>query len=90
MKRISSVILKDPTFGLLLVLPLLLWVAVTLLYPAVDAVRISFSNVRYVGLPIKYVGLTNFKHVLSEREFWDSVIRTVIWHCNWWGVSAWL
>jgi len=79
MKRISSVILKDPTFGLLLVLPLLLWVAVTLLYPAVDAVRISFSNVRYVGLPIKYVGLTNFKHVLSEREFWDSVIRTVIW-----------
>ncbi|MCD6189686.1 MAG: sugar ABC transporter permease [Thermococcus sp.] len=71
--------MKDPTFGLLLVLPLLLWVAVTLLYPAVDAVRISFSNVRYVGLPIKYVGLTNFKHVLSEREFWDSVIRTVIW-----------
>lgn len=79
MKRVYSFISKDPTFGLLLVLPLLFWVAVTLLYPAIDAIRISFSNVRYVGLPAKFVGLDNFKRVLSEQEFWDSVVRTVIW-----------
>jgi len=78
-KRASSFVLKDPVFGLLLVLPLLLWVAVTLLYPAVDAIRISFSNVRYVGLSAKFVGLDNFKRVLSEQEFWDSVVRTIIW-----------
>lgn len=79
MKRVFSFISKDPFFGLLLVLPLLLWVSVTLLYPAIDAVRISFSNVRYVGLPAKFVGLDNFKRVLSEKEFWDSVMRTIVW-----------
>jgi len=78
-KQVFSSISRDPILGLLLVLPLLLWVAATLLYPAANAVYISFSNVRYVGVPAEFVGFSNFERVFSEREFWNSVIRTVIW-----------
>jgi len=79
MRRTYSNLLRDPIFGLLLVTPMLLWLTFTLMIPMIDAFRISFTSVRYLGAPGVFVGLSNFKRVLADPEFWQSVVHTLSW-----------
>lgn len=72
-------LLRDPFFGLLLVSPMIVWITLTLVIPMVDGIRISFLNIRYLGMSAGLAGLSNFKRVLSDKEFWDSVANSVVW-----------
>jgi multiple sugar transport system permease protein len=69
----------DSSVGVLLIAPLLLWVFLTLFYPLVFTIQLSFTNVRYVGTPYNYVGLQNYRSVLTDSDFYSSLIRTGIW-----------
>ena len=70
---------RDPWFGLILVLPLLIWVIVTLIYPLIDAFRLSLLNVQYIGTPGTFVGLANYKTILMDKAFLRSAGVTVWW-----------
>jgi len=70
---------QDPYFGYLLILPLLTWALLTLAYPLVDTIRLSFLNVGYVGTSGTFAGLANFRQVLTSAEFWSSLRVSVIW-----------
>lgn len=70
---------RDPAFGYLLILPLLAWALLTLVYPLVDAVRLSLLNVGYVGTPGRFVGLENYSRILASREFWRSAQVSIVW-----------
>ncbi len=70
---------RDPTFGYLLVLPLLTWGLLTLIYPLADAARLSLANVGYVGTAGRFVGLENYIRILASREFWRSAQVSVAW-----------
>jgi multiple sugar transport system permease protein len=59
--------------------PSLLLLAVFVVWPAVWAVRISFTNYTLTGadaLNHRWVGLDNYRNLLSDNEFTASLLRT--------------
>jgi multiple sugar transport system permease protein len=75
----AAALQKDPYFGYLLVLPLVVWTLLTIVYPLVEAVRLSLLDVGYVGAAGKFVGLTNFGTILTSWAFWHTTELTVLW-----------
>lgn len=79
MRSLKERLIKDPLFGLLLVSPLLLWVLLTLVYPLVFTTQLSFANLRYIGMPPRYIGFANYFRMLGDGEFWGALVRSLIW-----------
>jgi multiple sugar transport system permease protein len=77
--RVPASIQKDPYFGYLLVLPLVVWTLATVVYPLLEAVRLSLLNVGYVGAAGTFVGLANYGKILTSWAFWHTTELTVLW-----------
>lgn len=72
--------LSDRQVGVLFMLPLILAVAIFLVWPIAEAVRLSF--VRYNPLrpdDQPFVGLDNYLFVLEDPLFWESFWQAIIW-----------
>jgi multiple sugar transport system permease protein len=72
--------LSDRQVGVLFMLPLIIAVAVFLVWPIGEAVRLSF--VRYNPLrpdDQPFVGLDNYIFVLNDPLFWESFYQAIIW-----------
>jgi multiple sugar transport system permease protein len=83
MKTLRRKITEDPFLGLLLVAPLLIWVLITLIYPLLYASQLGFYNVRYVGVPARFIGVSNYSRILGDPDFWKACLRSLIWTvCN--------
>lgn len=65
--------------GIVLVAPLMLWLAGTILYPLLSAIRISFLDVGIIGTGGEFVGLENYEKILSSDKFWSALGRSLIW-----------
>jgi multiple sugar transport system permease protein len=65
--------------GYAFVLPLMLWLAVTILYPLGASIMLSIQNIKIIGTPGKIVGLDNYDLILHSPRFWDALRRSVIW-----------
>jgi multiple sugar transport system permease protein len=65
--------------GYAFVLPLMLWLALTILYPLAAAVMLSVQNIKIIGSPGKMVGFDNYDLILHSPRFWDALKRSVIW-----------
>jgi multiple sugar transport system permease protein len=70
---------SDMLLGYLLVAPLLIWLAVTILYPLISAIYLSFLDVRVIGTGGEFVGLSNYERMLSSDRFWAALGRSSIW-----------
>ena len=64
----------------LLVAPALITVCCIVLIPAVKALVMSLQSydLRYSPKDIHFIGLENYRKVLNDGFFWDSVVRTLI------------
>lgn len=62
----------------LLVAPALVWLLVWSLFQAVQAVALSFTNVQVLGGG-GFVGLENYQRILTDGQFWNSLLNTVIY-----------
>ncbi len=72
--------LSDRQVGVLFMLPLIIAVAVFLVWPIAEAVRMSF--VRYNPLrpdDQPFVGLDNYLFVLEDPLFWESFWQAIVW-----------
>jgi len=69
----------DTLLGYLLVAPLLLWLAGTILYPLLSAVRLSFLDVGIIGTGGQFVGLENYSKTLGSDNFWEAFGRSLVW-----------
>lgn len=69
----------DVWLGFALVGPLLLWLAATIVYPLVENVRISLTDLGILGTRAGFVGLRNYATLLSSAEFWQALGRTGVW-----------
>lgn len=72
--------LSDRQVGVLFMLPLIIAVAVFLVWPIAEAVRLSF--VRYNPLrpdEQPFVGLDNYLFVLEDPLFWESFWQAIVW-----------
>lgn len=70
---------SDSLLGLLLVAPLVLWLTATILYPLLSAIQISFLDTGIIGTGGKFIGLDNYRFILSSTEFWRALGRSLIW-----------
>jgi len=69
----------DRFFGAILIAPLLIWLAVILVYPFMSVIWLGFTNAGVIGGRQEFIGLENYRYLLSNPEFWDSLGKTAIW-----------
>jgi len=61
------------------VAPALLFLAATLAWPLVSAFFLSLQNVRSIGTSGDWVGLENYRFVLTSAAFWESAGLSLVW-----------
>jgi multiple sugar transport system permease protein len=65
--------------GLLFVLPSLIFLAVFVAYPVIDAVHLSFVSVDFATDERRFVGLANFAQMLRDPKFGTVLWNTLVW-----------
>lgn len=70
---------RQIVLGYLFVLPLLLWLAGTILYPLLSTVYLSLLNIKIIGSSGKFVGFENYLRILSSSQFWTASWRSLLW-----------
>jgi multiple sugar transport system permease protein len=65
--------------GMLMVAPVLVWLAATILYPLGAAVAISLRDIRVIGSDGGFVGLANYQDVLEMARLWAALGRSLVW-----------
>ena len=65
--------------GIALVTPLLLMVAVFLLFPMVNAVYYVFVDFNGLDTSPPWVGLSNFRELVADPDVWAALKNNVIW-----------
>jgi multiple sugar transport system permease protein len=70
---------RDLIVGYVMVAPLVIWLAVTILYPLVSAIYLSVLDVGVIGTGGEFVGLENYQRILSSPRFWSALGRSVVW-----------
>ncbi len=78
-KRRKSYRRGDVLLAYVLVGPLVLWLAATILYPLFSAIQLSVLDVKVIGSGGNFIGLANYEHVLSNHRFWAALGRSVVW-----------
>ena len=79
MERVRELFRREDAFGYLLVAPLLLWLGVTLLYPSLSALALSFTNTGIIGARSEFIGFANYIEAIKDPEFWHSLGKSAIW-----------
>ncbi len=69
---------SDLILAYLLVGPLVLWLAATILYPLASAIHLSLLNVKVIGSGGDFVGFANYQQVLSNAKFWAALGRSAV------------
>ncbi len=74
-----SIHFEQSTYGIFLVIPLILILLGLLLYPMISSLLVSFQA-KVIGSPGKYIGLGNYAELLTkDRVFLEVFINTVIY-----------
>jgi len=74
--RLSRLLNKDSTSKWLLISPLLLFLAVFMLYPTLYSLYMSFTDYIMRDAP-NFVGLDNYRYLLDDPVFWEALGRTL-------------
>ncbi|WP_215695025.1 sugar ABC transporter permease [Clostridium sp. MCC353] len=70
---------KDSILGFVLILPVVLLIALVILYPILYNIRLSFFDVALnPKKPDVFVGLDNYMRLLTDKEFYKVLITTVL------------
>lgn len=70
---------KESRLGILLILPVILLIAFVILYPIIYNVKISFYDVALnPARPDTFVGWDNYVKLLTDREFYQVLVVTIL------------
>jgi multiple sugar transport system permease protein len=69
---------REARFGRLLIAPALVVILGLILYPIIYNIYLSFFNVSLAGRNV-FLGLSNYLAVLTDSEFWSSVLTTMLY-----------
>ena len=70
---------KEWLLPYLLILPLCIWLAVTLFIPVVNVVLESLRDTTYVGTKGEFVGGKNYLNVLKDAAYWKAWLKSLQW-----------
>ena len=72
--------LSDNAVGVLFIAPFIMTALFFMVYPVIEAVRMAFFSYNPLRPEVThYVGLANFRFILSDPLFWDSFFQGTIW-----------
>jgi len=71
--------MKSTQLALSFVAPALLVLLAVLGWPLVQAVLLSFQNVKVIGSQGSFIGFGNYAKVLADQNFWGALGRSAIW-----------
>ncbi|MBL9050882.1 MAG: sugar ABC transporter permease [Tabrizicola sp.] len=69
--------LSDRAFAWLLISPAVLFIAVIVVWPLIETIRLSFTDATLGGE--NWVGLQNYAALFADPKFWQIVGRTFYW-----------
>jgi multiple sugar transport system permease protein len=69
--------LSDRAFAWLLIAPALLFIAVIVVWPLIETIRLSFTDATLGGE--NWVGVANYAALFADPKFWQTVGRTFYW-----------
>jgi multiple sugar transport system permease protein len=69
--------LSERTFAWLLIAPALLFIAVIVVWPLLETIRLSFTDATLGGE--NWVGVQNYAALFADPKFWQIVGRTFYW-----------
>jgi multiple sugar transport system permease protein len=76
---LRSIHFEQSTFGIFLIIPLVLILLGLLLFPMISSVLVSFQS-KVIGTPGKYIGLGNYRELLTQdRVFLEVFINTLVY-----------
>ena len=78
-KSITSAQRSDQLLGTLLILPMIVWLLIVFLYPFINTIHLSFTDLRLVGGNSNFVWFDTYKNLLMEEDFWIAVMNSGIW-----------
>jgi multiple sugar transport system permease protein len=70
---------RDRRLGIALLLPAVFLFACLILYPFLNSIWLSLNRINTMTLSATFVGLANYREILSSPEFWQSLMTTFIW-----------
>ncbi|HEY42431.1 MAG TPA: sugar ABC transporter permease [Anaerolineae bacterium] len=71
--------LSDNAFSMILMIPLLLWVTMTMVYPLFYGIQLSLTDQRLIGIEGNFIGLDNFRRILSNETVISGIWKSVSW-----------
>lgn len=57
----------------------MVWLLVTVFIPVVNVFIDSLRNTTYVGIKGEFIGLENYKSVLTDRNYWTAWLKSIQW-----------
>lgn len=66
-------------FGYLLVVPLVLWLVITIVIPLIYAVYVGFTDAGIIGTEADFIGLENYATMFGDGEFRSAFGKSLIW-----------
>lgn len=69
--------LRDTPAAWLLILPVLAFFAISVVYPFIETIRLSFFDIKGLGSP-KFVGFDNYTKLVADPTFINTVWTTII------------
>ena len=65
--------------GWFFVLPLIIWLSLSILFPLYIAVDLSFYSVKIIGTEGKFYGFKNYIKILNSSKFWLALNHSLLW-----------
>jgi multiple sugar transport system permease protein len=62
-----------------LVAPIVIWILVTIFWPLTNVIKESFYNTGFVGTKGKFVGIDNYKLILTSSKYWTAWGKSLVW-----------
>ena len=70
--------MKERQKGLFLILPTVIIMVIFTLYPLLDGLWLAFTNTNLLSSSAQFIGLQNFKRLLSDNIFWLALEHSII------------
>ena len=66
-------------FAYIIAIPIVLYEGIFLFYPMAEGVRDSLTNIETGSTTLQWVGLANYRRMVSDPVFWQTIQNTVLY-----------
>ena len=77
--RKSGLEASDRRMGIILIIPVVIFMLFLVAYPLVNLIMLSLQNYNMLTGANKFIGIKNYLSVFDKSDFWDALLHTIIY-----------